>query len=59
MDILPYGHFLIQQICMDISLLWTICHMVFLHIDRTYLYESTLSLESLLVPFFALTFYNG
>ena len=34
MDILPYGHFLIHQICMDISLLWTICHMVFLHIDR-------------------------
>ena len=33
MDILPYGHFLIHQICMDISLLWTICHMVFLHID--------------------------
>ena len=24
-----YGHFLIHQIC--ISLLWTICHMVFLH----------------------------
>ena len=34
MDILPYGHFLIHQICMDISLLWTICHMVFLHIDH-------------------------
>ena len=33
MDILLYGHFLIHQICMDISLLWTICHMVFLHID--------------------------
>ena len=33
MDILPYGHFLIHQIFMDISLLWTICHMVFLHID--------------------------
>ena len=33
-DILPYGHFLIHQICMDISLLWTIFHMVFLHIDR-------------------------
>ena len=36
MDILPYGHFLIHQICMDISLLWTICHMVFLHIDPPY-----------------------
>ena len=34
MDILPYGHFLIHLICMDISLLWTICHMFFLHIDR-------------------------
>ena len=33
-DILPYGHFQIHQIFMDISLLWTICHMVFLHIDR-------------------------
>ena len=32
-DILPYGHFQIHQIFMDISLLWTICHMVFLHID--------------------------
>ena len=33
-DILPYGHFQIHQIFMDISLLWTICHMVFLHIDH-------------------------
>jgi hypothetical protein len=40
MDILPYGHFLIHQICMDISLLWTICHMVFLHIDRVELRKS-------------------
>ena len=32
-DILPYGHFQIHQIFMDISLLWTIFHMVFLHID--------------------------
>ena len=35
-DILPYGHFQIHQIFMDISLLWTICHMVFLHIDPTF-----------------------
>ena len=34
-----YGHFLIHKICMDISLLWTISHMVFLHIDRKSIYN--------------------